>query len=160
MQRHRQPQFAVRMRAMTTQDIPQVHKLEQEIFPQDAWPLPIFLAEIQEPGRTYLVLEQQGSIIGYAGSMTLAETADIQTIAIHKQHRRYGYGTALLNRLEEEAGQAGAERVLLEVRADNPGAQKLYLRQGYRKIHQRRGYYGGGVDAIIMQKNLESSQAS
>ena len=53
--------------------------------------------------------------------------------------------------MHERARELGAERILLEVRADNPRAQRLYERNGYRAIHVRCGYYDDGTDAIIME---------
>jgi len=53
--------------------------------------------------------------------------------------------------MHARARELGAERILLEVRADNPRAQRLYERNGYRQIHVRRRYYDDGTDAIIME---------
>lgn len=145
---------------MTLMDVPAVHTLESQLFPADAWPLDMFLAEIVHPTRGYIVLETvpEGSseteIIGYAGVMSIAETADVQTIAIAPHHEGKGYGRTLLDFLTREARARGAEQILLEVRADNPRAQDLYQRNGYQQIHVRRGYYNDGVDAIIMRKEL------
>jgi ribosomal-protein-alanine N-acetyltransferase len=44
--------------------------------------------------------------------------------------------------------------VLLEVRADNPRAQALYVRFGFEQIHVRRRYYRDGTDALIMRLTL------
>ena len=156
----------VRARAMTLVDVPAVHTLESQLFPADAWPLDMFLAEIVHPTRGYIVLEtvQEGNneaeIIGYAGLMSIAETADVQTIAIDPQHEGKGYGRALLNFLAREAAVRGAEQILLEVRADNARAQDLYQRNGYQQIHVRRGYYNDGVDALIMRKELPAPASS
>ena len=156
----------VRAREMTLMDVPTVHTLESQLFPADAWPLDMFLAEIVHPTRGYIVLETvpEGSseteIIGYAGVMSIAETADVQTIAIAPHHEGKGYGRALLDFLTREARARGAEQILLEVRADNPRAQDLYQRNGYQQIHVRRGYYNDGVDAIIMRKELPAPAAT
>jgi ribosomal-protein-alanine N-acetyltransferase len=40
------------------------------------------------------------------------------------------------------------------VRADNPRAQRLYLRFGFEQIHVRPRYYRDGVDALIMRLQL------
>lgn len=146
-------------RLMELADLPAVHTLELQLFPQDAWPIDMFLAEIQHPTRTYLVLEKPDTagnvqVIGYAGCMTVGDTADVQTIAVTPDQEGHGYGRALLDFMTREATARGAERILLEVRADNPRAQRLYTRNGYTHIHTRPGYYGGGVDALIMQKTL------
>lgn len=146
------------LREMTLADVPAVHQLELNLFPADAWPLEMFLAEITQETRGYIVLEiptvQGPEVIGYAGLMSIAETADVQTIAIAPAYQGRGYGQTLLSYLAAEARARGAEQILLEVRADNPRAQKLYLKNGYQQIHLRRRYYNDGVDALIMRKDL------
>lgn len=146
-------------REMTLVDVPAVHTLELQLFPADAWPLDMFLAEITHPTRGYLVLVDQADaeIIGYAGVMAVGDTADVQTIAVTPEREGQGYGSALLDFLAAEATARGAEQILLEVRADNPRAQDLYTRKGYEQIHTRRGYYNDGVDALIMRRALTGS---
>ena len=49
----------------------------------------------------------------------------------------------------------GAEAVILEVRADNEPAIRLYRRHGYAVIQTRRRYYQpGDIDALVMRKLL------
>lgn len=147
------------MRELTLADIPAVHSAELLLFPADAWPLDMFLAEITHETRAYVVVEDQYGIVGYAGAMSIADTADIQTIAVLPEYEGRGYGKAMLNFLHQEASARGAQRILLEVRADNPRAQRLYERNGYTQIHVRKRYYNDGVDALIMQKDLSNYSA-
>ena len=65
-----------------------------------------------------------------------------------------GIGTTLLTALIDEARRRRAADVLLEVRADNPRAQQLYVRFGFEQIHIRPRYYRDGVDALIMRLQL------
>ncbi|GAA1342548.1 ribosomal protein S18-alanine N-acetyltransferase [Arthrobacter roseus] len=145
----------VTMRAMTTDDVVPVHVLENQLFPTDAWPLDMFYAELkQQQTRHYVVAEEAGAIIGYAGLMCIPPLGDIQTIAVEPGHEGQGIGSVLLRRLIEEAVSRGADSVLLEVRADNPRAQQLYQYFGFEQIDIRRRYYRGGIDAIIMKLDL------
>ena len=41
--------------------------------------------------------------------------------------------------------------MFLEVRADNPVARSLYDSLGFDEIGIRKGYYPGGVDAVVMR---------
>jgi ribosomal-protein-alanine N-acetyltransferase len=143
------------LRDMTLEDVPTVNALEQRLFPADAWPLHMFFDELsQTDTRRYLVAEGASGIVGYAGLMCIEPIADVQTIAVVPEFEGRGIGSALLTRLIEEAAGRGAQDVLLEVRADNPRAQQLYLRFGFEQIHVRRGYYRDGVDALIMRLQL------
>jgi ribosomal protein S18 acetylase RimI-like enzyme len=55
----------------------------------------------------------------------------IQWIAIWPEFQRRGYGRELLGVLEAEARRLGAERTILSVWMDNPGALALYTKVGY-----------------------------
>lgn len=145
----------VTLRAMTTADIPAVNALEQRLFPIDAWPEHMFVAELSQPEtRHYLVAEDAAGIVGYAGLMCIEPIADVQTIAVVPEYEGRGIGSTLLTQLITEAKDRGAADVLLEVRADNPRAQALYVRFGFEQIHIRPGYYRDGVDALIMRLPL------
>jgi len=148
----------VTVRDMTLDDVPAVGALEHKLFPIDAWPVQMFLDELSQPEtRRYLVAETSGGIVGYAGLMCIEPIADVQTIAVVPEHEGRGIGSTLLTQLIEEARHRGAADVLLEVRADNPRAQQLYLRFGFEQIHVRPRYYRDGVDALIMRLQLPAA---
>lgn len=56
---------------------------------------------------------------------------NIHDIAVDETHRGRGIGTQLLEAVEEEARASGCCKVTLEVRADNPAAERLYRRFGF-----------------------------
>jgi ribosomal-protein-alanine N-acetyltransferase len=146
------------LREMTAEDIPAVHQLECRLFPVDAWPLQMFFDELgQSDTRHYLVAEAAGTIVGYAGLMCIQPIADVQTIAVIPEQEGRGIGSALLTALIRESRRRNAEDVLLEVRADNPRAQQLYLRFGFEQIHVRPRYYRDGIDALIMRLPLSET---
>ncbi|MBG0740046.1 ribosomal protein S18-alanine N-acetyltransferase [Paeniglutamicibacter antarcticus] len=140
---------------MTPADIDTVAALETVLFPADYWPRQMFVQELSQPQtRSYLVAEQDDRIVGYAGLMCVQPIADVQTIAVLPDCEGQGIGTALLQALLAEAADRDADDVLLEVRADNPRAQQLYLRFGFEQIHVRARYYRDGTDALIMRLRL------
>jgi ribosomal-protein-alanine acetyltransferase len=143
------------LRDATPDDLAPIMALEERLFPGDAWSAAMMAAELAAPHTRYLVAEVEGVVVGYAGLSALpgSTQADIQTIAVDAPHRRLGLGTALLTALLEEAARRGATEVLLEVRADNPGAQALYERHGFEAIAVRPRYYQpDDVDAIVMRR--------
>ncbi|RAX18499.1 ribosomal-protein-alanine N-acetyltransferase [Pseudarthrobacter sp. AG30] len=150
----------ITVRDMTLDDVPAVGLLEHRLFPIDAWPVQMFLDELSQPEtRRYLVAEGSDGIVGYAGLMCIEPIADVQTIAVVPEYEGRGIGSDLLTRLIGEARRRGAADVLLEVRADNPRAQQLYLRFGFEQIHIRPRYYRDGVDALIMRLPLAAQTA-
>ncbi|BCW59663.1 ribosomal protein S18-alanine N-acetyltransferase [Arthrobacter sp. StoSoilB20] len=145
----------VSLRDMTEADIPVVESLERRLFPVDAWPLQMFFDELAQPEtRRYVVAEVAGEIVAYAGLMCIEPIADVQTIAVVPEFEGKGIGSAVLTELITEARRRRAADVLLEVRADNPRAQQLYLRFGFEQIHVRPRYYRDGTDALIMRLEL------
>jgi len=145
----------VSLRGMAEADIGEVETLERRLFPSDAWPLQMFIDELAQPEtRRYLVAEAGGEIVGYAGLMCIEPIADVQTIAVVPEFEGKGIGSAMLTELIDEARRRRAADVLLEVRADNPRAQQLYLRFGFEQIHVRPRYYRDGTDALIMRLQL------
>ena len=134
-------------------DIERILPLERELFGDSAWTAEMFWAELAHPQtRWYLVAGGHDSL-GYGGVMVNGSDADVQTLAVARAARGKGVGTALLRALLDRAGEQGATRVTLEVRADNDPAIALYARHGFERIAIRRGYYQpGGADAWIMQR--------
>lgn len=145
------------MRAAVSEDLAAIMAIEQASFPTDAWSAQMMAEELASPHSHYLVCEEGGTVVGYAGLRAVAgaSDADIQTIALAAEHRGGGRGRALLTALLAEAVRRGAREVFLEVRADNPVAAALYISEGFAEIGRRAGYYQpDGVDAIVMKHTL------
>ena len=51
-------------------------------------------------------------------------------IAVDKQHRGDGIGSALIDSVEQKARETGAARLSLDVTAKNKAARRLYERRG------------------------------
>jgi ribosomal-protein-alanine N-acetyltransferase len=143
---------AASLRRMRWWDLEQVVPLERELFPDDAWSDAAFWAELARPEtRHYVVAEGSEGVVGYAGLMAAGGDADVQTVAVAPRARGAGVGRMLLAELLAEAARRRCNDVLLEVRADNEAALTLYDRFGFERIARRRGYYRGGVDAVVMR---------
>jgi len=146
------------LRDMRWWDLDAIVALEHDLFPEDAWSRGMFWSELADAGhpaatRTYLVAEDGGGrIVGYAGLAAVAGTGDVQTIAAARDHWGTGLGARMLTALLRAATAAECHEVLLEVRVDNPRAQRLYERFGFAAIGVRKGYYQpGNVDALVMR---------
>ena len=143
-------------------DLEAIMAIETRSFPTDAWSPDTMAAELASPHGRYLVDEVDGEIIGYGGVRALqgSADADIQTIAFRSEHRGQGRGRALLRALLDTAAERGAREVFLEVRADNPSAEGLYLAEGFAEIGRRPHYYQpDDVDAIVMRLELRHRPA-
>lgn len=145
------------IRAAVTSDLDAIMSLERASFPTDAWSEALMRAELASPHGWYIVDEEAGRLVGYAGLRAVrgAADADIQTIAIAESVRGRGRGRALLRALLAEAARRDARDLFLEVRADNPVAQALYSSEGFLEIGRRPRYYQpDDVDAIIMKLDV------
>ena len=151
------------LRAATPDDLDAIMAIEHRSFPTDAWSSQAMALELASPHGRYLVDEHEGTVIGYGGVRALqgGADADIQTIAFDVEHRGAGRGRALLRALLETAAERGAREVFLEVRADNPGAEGLYLSEGFEEIGRRPRYYQpDDVDAIVMRLALQHRRSA
>lgn len=145
------------IRPATTDDLAAILRLERASFVGDAWSEAMMREELASPHGWYVVIEEAGRLIGYAGLRAVrgAADADIQTIAIAESGRGRGRGRALLGALLAEAARRGVRDVFLEVRADNPVAQSLYVSEGFAEVGRRPRYYQpDDVDAIVMRLDL------
>jgi len=148
----------VDIRQATLLDLPEIMKLENSSFANDAWPEATFHSELAAKHTYYIVAMVADDIVGYAGLSKLAGSnqADIQTIAVRLDQRGAGIGRALMNALTAHATQLGATEIFLEVRADNTIAQKLYKVFGFKQIGTRKKYYQpDDVDAFIMKTDVK-----
>ncbi len=141
-------------RRATLDDLGAIMALERASFPTDAWSDAMMREEILSPHGWYVVVEEAGHLVGYAGLRAVhgSRDADVQTIALAAPARGRGRGRALLRTLLTEAARRRVREVFLEVRADNPVAQALYASEGFQELGRRPKYYQpDGVDAIVMR---------
>ena len=146
-------------RQPTVLDVPVLTSLERSLFPSYPWSQAQFKEEIAGLGgtRQFILALSDGSIIGYAGIMVVAAgvPADLLTIAILPNFRGQGLAQEMLAELENWAKAKGATEVILEVDTKNENAIRLYKFARYEEISTRANYYGLGLDALIMRKELK-----
>ena len=75
---------------------------------------------------------------------------ELENLAVLPVSRRRGVGAALLATLLEEARARHAERILLEVRASNQSAIRLYAQAGFQLLARRRGYYQNPTEDALL----------
>jgi ribosomal-protein-alanine N-acetyltransferase len=141
------------LRPMRLADLDAVLALEDELFAPDTWTRAMYRDELARTDtRYYLVAEDEGTVVGYAGLIAYDDEAHVATIGVATGRQGEGIGARLLDALLAEADRRSPV-VLLEVRADNELAQGLYRRRGFTEIGRRRGYYQpSNTDAVVMKR--------
>ena len=147
------------LRDLHWSDIDELVALETELFPDDAWTAASLWAELAaRPRRSYVVArdDADGELSGYGGVDLGGEVADLMTMAVAPHHQGRGLGRKLLDELVARAVADHAAYLMLEVRADNDAARRLYESRGFDTLTIRRRYYQpGDVDAHVMRLTLQ-----
>jgi len=95
---------------------------------------------------------------GFILMRTVADEAEILTLAVRPDARRRGLGAELVARGAADAAARGATRLFLEVADDNDAARALYARAGFEEAGRRPRYYarpdGSRRDALLLALNL------
>lgn len=145
------------VRAMLAEDLDSIAAIEQRVTPHP-WSRRQFQDSFEK--HHCLTMVTSGQLVGYAIYTVVVGEAEILNIAIAPQWQGKGLGSQLLDAVMEKITPE-AERLFLEVRADNYPAQALYQNAGLVEICVRRNYYRtavGPVDAIIMAMDFAGQQ--
>jgi ribosomal-protein-alanine N-acetyltransferase len=141
-------------RPATEDDVAAVAAIEQVCFGTSAWSATLVADEVR--GERHVVLVAGDDTVDAYGAISLAgDVADLDRIAVLPAARGRGLARDLLTDLVDRARDLGAGRMLLEVAADNRAAIGLYEAHGFDTISTRHGYYAGGVDALVMQLDIQ-----
>jgi len=147
----------ISIRPMTEADLVAVLAIERACFPRP-WTAQHFLAELSSAHSIAVVAEQEQLPVGYLCLSLLLDEAEILNLAVEPALQRSGTGAALLSWASAEALRRGAAILRLEVRATSLPAIALYERFGFTRSGLRKAYYEQGIDAILMEKRLDSAK--
>jgi len=101
---------------------------------------------LSHPGRG-----QEDHAVGYMCVWIIFEELRILNLAIHPEFRRRGLASQLVNEAIQLGTEEGCCRAMLEVRASNAAARKLYERFNFQEHAMRKFYYTNPTeDAILM----------
>lgn len=132
-------------------DIAVIVGIEQACFGGSAWSESLVTDEVRSDRHVVLVTDD---VAGYGAISLAGDVADLDRIAVLPDARGRGLARELLAALVDSARDLGADRMLLEVAADNTAAIGLYESVGFETISTRAGYYAGGVDALVMEQSI------
>ena len=147
----------LQLRPMTLNDTAAVAALEAATYEASAhtpWTEKMFYEELSQPGRSWWVAHDQGTVIGFAGGVLAGADFEVEEVVVNAARRRAGIATRLVARVAYDAQMLGAQTISLEVDEKNEPARALYGRLGLVEEGRRPGYYGAGHDALILRAPL------
>lgn len=142
-------------------DLPVLVSMERVLFADAPWSMGQFKEEFKGVPKTrYFIVatDEQDQIVGYAAVLVVASgvEADVLTVAVLPDFTRRGIASQFMKVLEEWSISKHAPAMMLEVGINNASAIALYKKLGYQNISTRKSYYGPGLDALVMRKELSA----
>jgi ribosomal-protein-alanine N-acetyltransferase len=139
------------LRAGGVQDLPAVNAIMQEAFDArygEAWTKSQCMGMLSLPGVWLTLASVADRDVGFALARSTGLEAELLLLATRPRARGRGVGGALLRAVVAEAAGRGVKDLHLEVRAGNE-AIRLYSREGFTKVGERRGYYRGKAGQLF-----------
>ena len=123
------------------------------------WSRQALKEELTNPAACFLVGEEAGEVLGYAGMHCAAGECYVDNVAVFPEARRQGVGRKLVEALLQAAAARGGEFLSLEVRPSNLEALALYRGLGFREVGRRRRFYDDPVeDGLLLTKDLKKEE--
>ena len=144
----------LQLRPMSVNDLPAVAALESESYVGAAhtpWTEHMFYDELSQPGRSWWVAHDLGTIIGFAGGQLAGDDFEVTDVVVARDRRRQGIASRLVSRICYDAHVLNAATASLEVDEKNAPARAAYASLGFEEVGRRRAYYGEGHDALILK---------
>jgi [ribosomal protein S18]-alanine N-acetyltransferase len=142
-------------------EIDAILAIEQVSF-TNPWTREMYAAELKNPGVSFFLLAKDTArrIVGFCSFWRVLDEVHINNLAVLPEHRRAGVATTLLQRVIDDAGGLGAERMILEVRRSNNAALRLYEGLGFAVTGVRTRYYSNPPeDALVLSRSTAPAAA-
>ncbi|MCU0249492.1 MAG: ribosomal protein S18-alanine N-acetyltransferase [Vicinamibacterales bacterium] len=139
-------------------DLDAIQEVDRLSFPSP-WTRAMYEEEFRHAGTAFIIVLRTGAtpLAGYCAYRLVAGEVQINNVAVRPEHRRSGFGRALVEHALEHGRAAGALTALLEVRRSNLAAQRLYLSLGFVQVGERRRYYSHPEeDALVLARDVRN----
>ena len=145
------------IRRIGVEFLEEILKIERRSF-SEPWTRGMFESEFGQPyTQVWGSFDEAGKeLFGYLVGWTLMDEFHIGDLAVRPDRRRSGIGRGLLDYSLQRACEGSSVRSLLEVRASNEAAVRLYRSAGFSLVATRKNYYRFPTeDALVLQKRLK-----
>lgn len=133
------------IRKIKKEDVSTIYTLGQKY--KDNFRLTYNLESYIDNNIYIMLCEEENNVIkGFIIATIIDDTVEILLVYVDTLYRRQNIATNLLNNVNKMGKDS-----FLEVSTENNSAYNLYIKNGYKEVSRRKGYYNG-VDAIVMKK--------
>jgi ribosomal-protein-alanine N-acetyltransferase len=148
--------FEAEFESLTEPRLEAVVAIEEQAY-DHPWTRGNFLDSVRAGYQAQLLVAGP-QLLGYFVAMKGVDEVHLLNLTVAPEFQGQGWGRVMLDALAQWARGQGAQWLWLEVRASNERAQQVYLRHGYRRVGERKGYYpdaqGKREDAVVMSLKL------
>ncbi len=114
-----------------------------------------FFAPKLKDGKCIMLVLRAPHVVAMFSGWVIVDELEVDNLVVAATHQRQGIATALLTEALRQATARGATAAVLEVRASNAAAIRLYESFGFTAAGLRRAYYRDPKeDGVIMRAEL------
>lgn len=145
---HPKQRAPVQLRWMIRRDLPEVVQLEQQSA-ECCWVEEDFLRCLQQRNCAAVVAVHDEKVVGVLVYESHKARLHLLNLVVHQQWRRLGVGERLIADLVTKLSYR-RDRILLEVRETNLGAQLFFQKNGFRATGVTRRYFPDTYEAAFL----------
>ncbi len=150
----------VHIRWLIRRDMDTVLAIETEAF-EFPWLEEDFIRCLRGRYTIGMVAEHEDRVVGFMIYELYKSRIHVLNFAVAADVCRRGVGSQMVAKLKSKLSEQRRQRLMLEVRESNLGAQLFFRRQGFRVVSVLRGFYEETPeDAYAMRCDFEDTPAS
>lgn len=134
---------------VTEEDLPDIERLEQKIFP-DPWSRKGLLDTWNQAHALILGAWQSEVLVGYLIFYYVLDEGEIARIAVEETRRCKGVAGRMVKELFSCCEQYGITKIMLDVRESNSAAIRFYRSHGFAEDGIRKKYYENPTENAIL----------
>ncbi len=149
----------IRIVPMNAEHLDELERLERICFSRP-WSRRMLAEELDNACAAFLVAQDDdGTVLGYAGLLVVADEGYITNVAVFPEYRRHGIAGRLIQVFLDFAQANQLAFLTLEVRPSNVAAIALYGGFGFAEVGRRKNYYDlPKEDALIMTRFFQQEE--
>lgn len=140
-------------------DLDGVLEVEAASF-NNPWTREMYTRELENRSVCHILIARtrEWTVAGFCSFWLVTDEMHINNVALRPECRGRGIATKLLQYAINAATSRGAKRAMLEVRASNAPARRLYERLGFHVAGTRPNYYTAPEeDALILWRDSDGT---